>query len=332
VAGAVPTSGVAVSAGGVAVSAGVRCLFPGLMLLACWLCSSGSHARPARAEPPLGMEALVEDTHRIIVAFELDEWFDDDEEYRAVMPVLLESVCRVKPAIRKAALEHLQAMQGPAPERLFDVAGGQLTAEVKDALSLRRQYVALRRAVSEAGDRCPFWVLPEDDFRGRQTTSNQFVLNFEGGGVGQLRVVDHEPSVGGGGNGRLLFGYGLGQHWSFAAGPEAGGSALLERTDRGRLTINYFPAIPVVVRYRRAQWIYGVELGPVAVFESSDTRISYGGRLGGMVGLSVLRTQGFLPWAGIAVDVEHYLPSGPGGREAFQLVRGGFRIGFRWAI
>ena len=51
-----------------------------------------------------------------------------------------------------------------------------------------------------------------------------------------------------------------------------------------------------------------------------------------MVGLSVLRTQGFLPWAGIALDVEHYTPAAGGGREAFQLIRGGFRIGFRWAI
>lgn len=309
------------------------------VILALSSASSGKESRPVTSSDSAAAfprdqlsgsaTALVADTERIIVAFELDEWFDDEQEYAAVVPVLLESVCRVANPARTEALRWLARQQGTSPERLFDLAGGEMTSEVKDALTLRRQYVALSRALAVAGDRCPFWVQTEDDFRGRQTIRSQFVVHFEGGGVAQLRLANRKANVGGGGNGRLLLGYAFGEHWSLMAGPEVGGGALLLRSNGGQFTIAYFPAIPVVLRYRDVQWLYNLELAPVAAFDSNDTHLSFGGRIGGLVGISVLRAQGFLPWAGLAIDVEHYFEGA--GRPAFQLIRGGLRIGFRWA-
>jgi hypothetical protein len=111
-------------------------------------------------------------------------------------------------------------------------------------------------------------------------------------------------------------------------GLEFGGGALIKESESGQFTINYLPAIPVLLRFRDVDWHYDVELAPVALFQADDTRLSYGGRLGFNVGVSVLRTRGVLPWAGVGIAVEHYVPSG--GREAMQFLRGGLRVGLRW--
>ncbi len=92
------------------------------------------------------------------------------------------------------------------------------------------------------------------------------------------------------------------------------------------LVINYFPALPVVLRFHDVSWHYDAEIAPVSWFQADDGDFSYGVRLGGGIGVAALRTRGFLPWAGLAIGYEHYFESG--GRPEAHFIRGGLRVGF----
>jgi len=92
--------------------------------------------------------------------------------------------------------------------------------------------------------------------------------------------------------------------------------------------INYFPALPIVLRYRDLDWHYDVESGPVGIFNADNTRISLGARLGGAVGVYALRTRNVIPWAGIALGYEYYLENST--RPAAHFIRGGLRVGIVW--
>lgn len=275
-----------------------------------------------------GAEPLLADLRRIVRSFENDGWFWDEANFRELHPVLLESVCRVTVAARMNALAIVRAADTRDPEKVFAQQGYELTAAVKDALTKQREHRALSRAVLGAGKDCPFWVVPETQFAGRQTMRNKWALSVESGGLVQLRHEASRNSVGGGGNSRLLLGRGFGDRFSFLTGIEFGGGALLQSSSKGQFTINYFPAIPLVFRLRDLDWLYDLELAPAGLFQSDDTTLSYGARVGVTVGVSVLRTRSFLPWAGVALVGEHYFPGG--GRESAQFLRGGLRVGIRW--
>lgn len=290
--------------------------------------ASPAPAAPSPASDPEGTTGLLLDVSRIVRAFENEGWFLDSEAYREIQPTMLQSVCRVTPTARAGALATLTAARPVDPRRLYEAAGSELTDAVEDALTKERQYQALKRAVDSAEADCPFWIPSEHGYRGRQTVRNRWVLHFENGGLVQLRQQQGRYAIGGGGNSRLLVGRGLGSRWSLLAGLELGGGALIRSTDSGQFTINYLPAIPVVVRHRQREWLFDLELAPIGLFQSHDTRVSYGGRVGLMVGLAVLNQRGFLPWAGVAVVGEHLFDNGV--RESAQFLRGGVRVGIRW--
>jgi hypothetical protein len=112
-------------------------------------------------------------------------------------------------------------------------------------------------------------------------------------------------------------------------GPQFGGSALLRpNSNASEFVINYFPAIPVVIRSRQLTWHYELEAAPVALFEADNTRLSYGVRVGGAFAFTALRRRNVLPWAGLAVAYEYYFEGG--GREPIHFLRGGLRIGLPW--
>jgi hypothetical protein len=83
-----------------------------------------------------------------------------------------------------------------------------------------------------------------------------------------------------------------------------------------------------VIRHRDIDWHYDFELGPVALFQADNTGLSYGGRVGIAFGVFALRTQGVIPWGGIAGSYEYYL-DGPARPEA-HFLRGGLRFGIIW--
>lgn len=275
--------------------------------------------------------ALLVDVERIVDAEEASGWFLDEEAYSSVRSTMLESVCRTPPLARSSALDSLAVSAAAAgePRVLYERRGRELTADVERALTLDRSLRVLTRAVASAEHDCPFWAEPSVEFRGLQTAQERIVLSLEGGGNAQVRRTDGDWTLGGGGLGRALVGYGIGPRLTLLAGAEFGGGAMLEpNSEQRNVVLNYFSALPMIVRVHRLAWHYDVELAPVGLFQSSNSAWSFGTRGGLSIGLSALRARGVLPWAGASLSYEYYFAGG--GREAAQFLRGGLRVGFLW--
>lgn len=296
--------------------------------------SSAETHRPAllATSDSEGVEGLLTDLSRIVRSQESGGWFLDAEAFESIYPTLMQSVCRTTQAARAGALQVVQARAAELgdPRDLFESEGRVESGRFEAARLATRERQALEQALAGATKDCPFWVTPRAGFLGRQTDRKRFTLNVETGGNIQLRRTAGRWTFGGGGLGRILPGFGIGEHLSVLAGVEFGGGAML-RPGGGPQTefvINYFPAIPVVLRFRDVNWRYDVEVGPVGLFQADNTRLSYGGRIGTSVGLLGLRTRNVIPWAGMAVTYEYYVDSG--GRPAAHFLRGGLRVGLIW--
>lgn len=316
------------------------------LALGCVLCASlaAAQAPPAApvapAEPPqsavstasvstASVDALLFDLQRIVGAESDAGWLIDELEQTAIQADVMESVCRATPPVRAQALALLErdSAQEGDPRQLYERAGGELTGEVKAALATSRQLQALRRGVAAAGT-CPFWVHPESEFRGLQSTRDRWVVNFDTGGTAQLRRTQGEWAVGAGGFGRALAGYSF-TRVTLLAGLEFGGGALVEPNEQPTsLVVNYIPALPLLVRLHRNSWNVDFEAASVALFQASDTRWSYGVRGGVTVGVSALRVRGVLPWVGLAVASEYHF--GNSARPEAWYLRGGLRVGGVW--
>ncbi len=287
--------------------------------------------RASAAAPSPQAESLLDDLERIVSAEESSGWFLDQQAQDSIRGNVLQSVCRTSEAARSEALAELErrhALLGDA-RSLFERAGRSLTSEVEQSLLVEREIAALRSANERAATDCPFWAPPEPTFRGRQTDRDRFTLNLESGGNAQLRETEGSWTLGGGGLMRLLAGYGFSGRMTLLAGIEFGGGAMIKpNVEPTELVINYFPALPVVLRVHSVAWHYDFEAAPVALFQADNGSFSYGMRGAFGLGLSALRTRGFLPWAGAAVAYEYYVPSG--GRAAQHFIRGGLRVGFMW--
>lgn len=274
--------------------------------------------------------ALVFDVRRIVKAEEASGWLLDESAARQIHPALMESVCRAPLAARRLALSRLeresQAMGDP--EAVYAEDGRELTSRVEEALTARRSLEALDRAIRVAPEQCPFWLHPEPNFRGRQSTRDRAILNFDTGGTVQLRRMAGDWTLGAGGFGRLLGGYSF-TRVSLLAGIELGGGAMLEpRTDPTEFVINYFPALPVIVRFHYQAWHLDLEGAAVALFQAGNTDLSYGARGGLTVGLSALRLRGILPWVGLGVATEYHFDNAA--RPEAVYLRSGLRVGGVW--
>lgn len=290
----------------------------------------------ALADPPAddaverSAAGLLADVERIVDIQETLGWYLDDDAYEDVRDAMMRSVCKATPEVRARALEHVAdaALEAGDAATLY-AAAKEMTDEAEEALTAQRRHEVLSRAVGEASDSCPFWDKPDLSFEGRQTDRNRFTLSLETGGLLQVRRTEETWTYGGGGAGRLLAGYGFGGDFSMLAGAEFGGGALLvPDTDPTELAIHYFPALPVVFRLHRSNFHYDLELAPVGLFQANDWSLSYGGRVGIGGGFSALRTQGLMPWAGLAVAYEYFPENG--GRSRASFFRGGVRVGFVW--
>jgi hypothetical protein len=205
----------------------------------------------------------------------------------------------------------------------------EVTDDVEHALTADRELRALERALARVETECPFWVVPEPGFAGLQSDRRRLTFNLETGGNVQLRQTEGQWTYGAGGMGRLLLGWGIDGRFTLLFGPELGGGAMLRpNTSASQLVINYFPALPLVLRVHQLTWHWNVEAAVVARFEADDTRVSYGGRLAGGFGFTTLRKRNVLPWVGLTVAYEQYFPSGGRGRAHF--LGGGLRVGLPW--
>ncbi|HVJ15163.1 MAG TPA: hypothetical protein VM686_06975 [Polyangiaceae bacterium] len=276
-------------------------------------------------------EALLVDVERIVDAEESSGWFLDEQAQESIHGTVLASVCRVPSQTRKQALGELERRHRELGDarQLFENAGRVMTSEVEAALFVERQLTALTFAVERADTDCPFWVEVDPDFQGRHTDLDRFTLSLESGGSAQLRETEGSWTLGGGGLMRILAGYGLSRRVTMLGGIEFGGGAMLKpHTEPTQFVINYFPALPLVFRLRNLAWHYDFESAPVALFQADNGAFSWGVRGAFGLGVSALRTRGFLPWAGATIAYEYYLPSG--GRDAQHFIRGGLRVGFMW--
>jgi hypothetical protein len=295
--------------------------------------AASASAEPAEESAPrtvlvstTALEGLLLDLERIVAAEDASGWFLDRAALDAIHPVVMESACRAGAPVRLRALDLLRAEQATRgkPEVVYQEQGRELTSDVYDALQTDRELRALERAHESSQD-CPFWV-STSDFRGLQTYRSRFLISLETGGVGQLRHTAGAWTFGGGGAGRLLAGYGLRAPISVLGGLEFGGGALLDPgSEPTQLIVNYFPAIPLVVRIHGVSWHYDFEVAAVSQFQANDFDLGYGGRFGFGIGVSALRTRGFIPWAGAAVAYDHYFETG--GRERAHFLRAGLRVG-----
>lgn len=296
----------------------------GPLCLSLCLVTSAAHAADAE-----GASGLLADVDRIIAGEESEGWFADSDALREIEPAIFESMCRATSDARAQALSELRASSAVAgdPHVLFDAAH-QLTPQVERALSLERQRRALELSLARAGE-CPFWLAPAPGFKGRQSDRQRFTLSLETAGNVQLRHTLGRFAFGAGGWGRFLPGYGINDRFTLLAGAELGGGAMVRpNTNASQFIINYFPAIPVVLRVHRRTWHYDLEAAPVGLFQADNTSLSYGFRVGGGVGFSALRRHDFLPWAGVAASYEHYFAGG--GRAAAEFLRADLRVGFVW--
>ena len=279
----------------------------------------------------VGASSLLLDMERIVAAQERAGWFAERQGQERIQGNVFETLCRATPAARRGALSLAQrrAQQLGDPRAVFEREGQELTSDVRAALRAERVALALKLGIEAATNDCPFWVKPRDGYLGIHTDRYRLTLNGESGGSVQLRRSEGRWTFGGGGGGRLLLGYGVATSLTVLAGIEFGGGAMLKPGEgETRFVVNYFPALPFVIRFRDLDWHYDVELTPVALFQSDNTRISYGGRFGLAIGTSALLTQGLIPWGGLAVAYEHYF--GIDGRPAAHFIRGGLRIGVSW--
>ncbi len=282
------------------------------------------------AADPEGTHGLLTDVERIVAGQESAGWFGDDDAFRDIAEPMLESTCRATPEARAAALADVQARSTQAgdPRALF-AQTHRLNDAVKRALYLDHQRRALELAVGRADAQCPFWLEPKPGFIGLQSDRKRWTLSLETAGNVQLRETERHWDFGAGGFGRVLPGYGFNDQYTLLFGVEFGGGAMVKpHTGDSQFIINYFPALPVVLRRHLRTWHYEFELAPVALFQADNTNLSYGVRGGGGIGFTTLRQQNFLPWAGINVSYEHYFAGG--GRSAAEFIRSDLRVGFVW--
>jgi hypothetical protein len=286
-----------------------------------------SAAAPSDPEGALG---LLSDLEKIVNAQEHDDWFVDEYAYDEILVALMPSVCRATPAARAQAVAATAARQRTTgdPQQQF-ARVGELTDEVEAALHAQRQHEALTLALRLVPKQCPFWIHPVPAFAGRQTNRARFALSVETGGLAQLRRADGDVHLGGGGAGRLLASYRFGSAATLLSGLEFGGGAMVRpETSASEFVINYFPALPTVLRLHDVAWHYEIETAAVGLLQADNTRPSYGIRVGAGVGFSTLRLRSLLPWAGFALAGEHFFAGG--GRSAQQFFRAGLRVGFFW--
>jgi hypothetical protein len=281
---------------------------------------------PENEEP--AFKALAADLERIVEAQESGGWRIDHYEIVDMIPSTLMPVCRVPVATRARVLawynRRIVLLGGPV-EEAFERANRDISA-IRPLVFVTRVRDLLAEANRRAVDECPYWLTPDAKFHGFQNDRHRWNLNVETGGLVQLRKTEGHWTYGGGGVIRGLFGRGY-EHTTLLFGPEFAGGAMLKVGGGGTVVINYFPAIPVVLRMHDRSWHYDVELAAVSLFQANDTRLSFGMRFGLGFGVQARRTRGLLPWAGFAFAYETYFP---GAREQMSFLRGGLRVGVVW--
>ncbi len=253
--------------------------------------------------------ALFRDLERQVTIAATTGWGIDRVELEDMLETTLDSLCRVHPLARRALATWLDdqiADHGGDVEIAWRERGKDLK-KVDDLLVLTRVRKLLRRAEDSAHE-CPFWVEPEDSFRGRQISERRFQLTIGGGGKGIVIQEGKEVDVSAGGAGRLLFGRMLANGDGIYAGLEIGASAAFPKDDLGQRTALQLAAdvvAPVVYRKTFLSSYLEVEAGWIGRTTERDwNHYDHGFHVGFAFGARALRKRFVFPGAAFGMSYE----------------------------
>lgn len=252
---------------------------------------------------------LFRDLERQVTIAAATGWGIDRVEVEDMLETTLESTCRVHPLVRRALATWLDdqiAQHGGDVELAWRERGKDLK-KVDDLLVLTRVRLVLRRAEASASE-CPFWIEPDDNYRGRQISVSRFQFSLGGGGKAIAIRQGEDVDVSAGGAGRLLFGRMFRNGDGLYVGLEVGGSAAFPKDDmgnRGRLEIAADLVAPLVYRKTFLNSYVELEGGWIGRTTERDwNQYDHGFHVGAAFGARALRTRFVFPGAAFGISYE----------------------------
>jgi len=281
-----------------------------LASLAC-LAATGCFTRAPSGGGPL--YALHVDLSKIVATRSRAGWEVDAKEVEEGATKALSAVCQTTEVTRAdllAWLDRAIAEAGGPVEEAY-VLRGKKKRKVRELLELTRMRMVLARAMERAATDCPFWLEPDERFAGVHGDANRFVLMFESNGsVFFLPAPDGTTTFGGGGSGRLLAGWGLGQYLTLILGAELGGAGTFPADATGmgerNLVPRFFGVIPLIARFHYYTFSFDLELGAGWQLSEADFVPRPGFRAAFAIGATVLRVAGIRPYGTVGLVVERY--------------------------
>lgn len=272
-----------------------------LALVAC-----GGTRRPP--EHPIE-RALFRDLERQVTVAAATGWGIDRTEIEGMLETALDEVCRVHPLARRSLARWLDdqiATQGGDVEIAWRERGKDLK-KVENLLVLTRVRLLLRRAEDSAHE-CPFWLEPEDHYKGRQISERRWQLSLGGGGKAISLQEGNNVDISAGGAGRLMFGRMFAGGDGLYVGLEIGGSAEFpkdEMGNRGQLELAADVVTPLVYRKNFLNSFVELDAGWIGRTTERDwNHYDHGFHVGAAFGARALRTRFVFPGASFGISYE----------------------------
>jgi hypothetical protein len=285
-------------------------------------------SRGPRPQDP-SASALYRDLERQVTVSATTGWSVDRIEIENILKGALDSVCRVEPLARRMLREwidgELQRLGAPV-ETAYRERGRKLS-NVEDLLVMTRVSKLLARA-EEVANECPFWIEPEEPYRGRQISDQRWIISFGGGGKGILVQQGDRDDFRAGGAGRLLLGHAFGDGHALFGGIEIGASAAFpkdESGERSTLVIGVDLVTPIVYRRTLTNAYFEFEGGWLGHSTEADWGdFDHGMHVGFAFGARALRTRFVFPGAALGISYERTFLDG----DDVRVIKLGARVAF----
>lgn len=282
---------------------------------------------PAPKEP--SPKALFRDLERIVTVSGATGWGVDRVEIEGILKSTLDSVCRTEPLARRQLRDFIDAelQRLGAPVEAAYRARGEKLSKVEDLLLMTRISKLLARA-EEVANECPFWLEPEEPFRGRQISNNRWQVSFGGGGKGIAVKQGDRDDFSAGGAGRLLFGRTFSSRNALYTGIEIGASAAFPKDasgERSTLVIGADFVAPLVYRRTLTNAYFELEGGWLGHATEADWGdFDHGVHVGFAFGARALRTRFVFPGAALGISYERTFLDG----DDVRTIKVGARVAF----
>ncbi len=282
---------------------------------------------PAPQEP--SPKALFRDLERIVTVNAATGWGVDRVEVENLLKASLDSVCRTEPLARRQLRSFIdgELQRLGAPVEVAYRARGEKLSNVEDLLLVTRVSKLLARA-EEVANECPFWIEPQEPFRGRQISNRRWQVSFGGGGKGIVVQQGDRSDFHAGGAGRLLFGRTFASGNALYTGIEIGASAAFPRDangERSTLVIGADFVAPLVYRRTLRNAYFEFEGGWLGHSTEADwSDFDHGVHVGFAFGARALRTRFVFPGAALGISYERTFLDG----DDIRTIKVGARVAF----